>query len=288
MQNKITAVIPAHNEERTIIEIINKVLIYCDYVVVVNDSSKDNTQKILNNYKNKKLIILENTKRLGIGGSMKKGIRKALELNPEIIIKIDADGQHKPEDIPKFIEKLEESNYDLIKGNRFFDIESLEKMPKIKMLGNLITTNIQKIVSGNYAISDPNNGFLAIRSSKLKLIKLNQLNNEYFFENSLIIIFNAHNFKIGEVGVETIYRDEKSSIPILFAALKIIPIFAFLLFKKNILSAKLQLSINSITFFLGIFVFLINVLLKIQILWFLILFLILIYLLTDVINFISK
>ena len=219
---------------------------------------------------------------------MKKGIRKALELNPEIIIKIDADGQHKPEDIPKFIEKLEESNYDLIKGNRFFDIESLEKMPKIKMLGNLITTNIQKIVSGNYAISDPNNGFLAIRSSKLKLIKLNQLNNEYFFENSLIIIFNAHNFKIGEVGVETIYRDEKSSIPILFAALKIIPIFAFLLFKKNILSAKLQLSINSITFFLGIFVFLINVLLKIQILWFLILFLILIYLLTDVINFISK
>ena len=63
MQNKITAVIPAHNEERTIIEIINKVLIYCDYVVVVNDSSKDNTQKILNNYKNKKLIILEKYKK---------------------------------------------------------------------------------------------------------------------------------------------------------------------------------------------------------------------------------
>lgn len=288
MNNKITAVIPAYNEEKTIIEIIDKVLKYCDYVIVINDSSTDNTQRILNNYKNEKIIILENSKRLGIGGTMKKGIRKALDFNSEIIIKIDADGQHKPEDIPKFIEKLEKSNYDLIKGNRFLDIESLENMPKIKMLGNLLTTNIQKIVSGNYAISDPNNGFLAIRSSKLRLIKLNQLNNEYFFENSLSIIFNAHNFKIGEVGIETIYRDEKSSIPILFAAIKIIPIFTILLFKKNILSAKLQLSINSITFFLGIFVFLINILLKIQILWFVLILLILIYVLTDVINFFSK
>jgi dolichol-phosphate mannosyltransferase len=285
MQNKIVAVIPAYNEENTVIEVIDKVFNYCDYVIVVNDSSTDNTQELLNNYNNKNLIIVENSKTLGIGGSMKKGILKALEFNPKIIIKIDADGQHKPEDIPRFIREIEESNYDLIKGNRFFDVESLVRMPKIKILGNLFITNIQKIVSGNYQISDPNNGFLAIRSSKIQLINLDQLKNNYFFENSLAITFYAHNFKIGEIGIETIYKNEKSSIPILLAGIKIIPVFAIFLFKKNILTARLKLSMNSITFFLGVLLFLINSFLQIQLLWVGLLFLIIFYILTDVINF---
>ena len=159
MSDKIIAIIPAYNEENSIIGIIDDVLNYCENVIVINDSSTDNTQDLLNGYDNENLIIIENKKTLGIGGSMKKGIKKALELEPNIIIKIDGDGQHKPEDIPKFLKMFEEGKYDLIKGNRFFDIKSLEKMPKIKMFGNLITTNIQKIVSGNYSISDPNNGF---------------------------------------------------------------------------------------------------------------------------------
>lgn len=287
VSDKVIAVIPAYNEESTLIEVIDKVFSYCDNVIVINDSSTDDTQNLLNNYNNKNLITIENKKTLGIGGSMKKGIHKALKLEPKIIIKIDADGQHKPEDIPKFIKKLEDGNYDLVKGNRFFNIKSLEKMPKIKMFGNLITTNIQKIVSGNYAISDPNNGFLAIRSSKLKLINLNQLNNEYFFENSLSIIFNAYKFKIAEIGIETIYKNEKSSIPIFLAGIKIIPVFFILLFKKNILTAKLQLSINSIIFFLGILIFSINLFLQIQFLWILLLSLIFVYLLIDIVNFLS-
>lgn len=288
MSDKIIAIIPAYNEENSIIGIIDDVLNYCENVIVINDSSTDNTQDLLNGYDNENLIIIENKKTLGIGGSMKKGIKKALELEPNIIIKIDGDGQHKPEDIPKFLKMFEEGKYDLIKGNRFFDIKSLEKMPKIKMFGNLITTNIQKIVSGNYSISDPNNGFLAIRSSKLRLINLNNLNNEYFFENSLSIIFNAHKFKIGEVGIETIYKDEKSSIPIFLAGMKILPVFFILLFKKNILTAKIQLSINSIIFFSGVIIFLINLILQVQIMWFILLALILTYLLIDIVNFLSK
>jgi len=288
VQDKVVAVIPAHNEESTLIEVIDKVFSYCDNVIVINDSSTDDTKNLLNNYNNKNLITIENKKKLGIGGSMKKGIRKALELEPKIIIKIDADGQHKPEEIPRLIKKLEDGNYDLIKGNRFFDIKSLEKMPKIKMFGNLITTNIQKIVSGNYAISDPNNGFLAIKGSCLNSINLNQLNNEYFFENSLSIIFNAYKFKIAEIGIETIYKNEKSSIPIFLAGIKIIPVFFILLFKKNVLAAKLQLSINSIIFFLGIFIFSINLFLQIKLLWLFFLFMIFVYLLIDIVNFLTK
>ena len=188
---------------------------------------------------------------------------------------------------PNLLKNLKMVIMTLLKEIDFLILNHLKKCRKIKMFGNLITTNIQKIVSGNYAISDPNNGFLAIRSSKLKLINLNQLNNEYFFENSLSIIFNAYKFKIAEIGIETIYKNEKSSIPIFLAGIKIIPVFFILLFKKNILTAKLQLSINSIIFFLGILIFSINLFLQIQFLWILLLSLIFVYLLIDIVNFLS-
>ena len=82
----------------------------------------------------------------------------------------------------------------LVKGNRFFDIESLENMPKIKVFINLITTNLQKIVSGNYKVSDPNNGFLAICSSFLKKVNFKHLHHNYFFEK-LTIVFNVFEFQ---------------------------------------------------------------------------------------------
>ena len=175
---------------------------------------------------------------------VKKGFEQALKNGAEIILKIDADGQHNPDDIPKFIELLNDENLDLVKGNRFFDTESIVHMPKIKIIGNLITTNIQKLISGNYKISDPNNGFLAIRAPKLKLINFKILNNQYFFENSLLVVFTALDFKIGEISIKSVYKNEKSSIPIVAAAIKLFPVFLSLLFKKNSIRAFQKLSIN--------------------------------------------
>ena len=93
-------------------------------------------------------------------------------------------------------------------------------MPLSKLVGNLFVTNLQKLISGNYSISDPNNGFLVFKKNIFETIDINKLNNDYFFENSLLINVTAHDFKVGEVGIETIYSDEKSSIPIFFAFLK--------------------------------------------------------------------
>ena len=112
-----------------------------------------------------------------------------------------------------------------------------------------INVRIYKKLYLETIFSDPNNGFLAIRSSKLKLINLNQLNNEYFFENSLSIIFNAYKSKIAEIGIETIYKNEKSSIPIFLAGIKIIPVFFYFTFKKNILTANFNYQLIQYIFF---------------------------------------
>jgi len=290
VNNKVSVVIPVYNESRTIVEILTKVQTHCDEIIVINDGSTDNSLEKITNFASDSTVsttVINNKKNLGIGNSMKLGFKEALKNKATIIIKFDADGQHDWNDIPNFIKMIDEEDCDLVKGNRFFNSESIKNMPKIKIIGNLITTTFQKIISGNYSISDPNNGFLAIKAEKLKLIDFNHLNNQYFFENSLVIIFSTFEFKIGEYGIQTIYGEEESSIPILRASIKLLPVFALFLYRRNKIKAVNQLSLSSFIFFLGNFTFLVNLYLQFGILWGLLIFFIIMYLLIDIINFYS-
>ena len=241
-------VIPVFNEEKSIFDIINKVFNHCDKIIVVNDCSTDGSKEILESINNDNLIIVTNEKNLGIGGATKAGIKKALEIGAEIIIKFDGDGQHSSNDIPEFINLIENENYDFIKGNRFKS--SISQMPAVKILGNLISTNLQKIVTGNFSVSDPNNGFIAFKASIFDRIQFKYLRNDYFFENSLLLNLVVFKFKISEVPIKTIYGEEKSSIPIFIGSIKLIPVFLKLLYLKNYLNTRHNLSMGSLIFLL--------------------------------------
>ena len=241
-------VIPVFNEEKSIFDIINKVFNHCDKIIVVNDCSTDGTKEILESINNDNLIIMTNEKNLGIGGATKVGIKKALEIGAEIIIKFDGDGQHSSNDIPEFINLIENENYDFIKGNRFKS--SISQMPAVKILGNLISTNLQKIVTGNFSVSDPNNGFIAFKASIFDRIQFKYLRNDYFFENSLLLNLVIFKFQISEVPIKTIYGEEKSSIPIFIGSIKLIPVFLKLLYLKNYLNTRHNLSMGSLIFLL--------------------------------------
>ena len=281
----IIVVVPVFNEEKTIQNVINKVSKFCDYVIVVNDCSTDNTGELLNSLDNKKLIILENDKNLGIGGATKKGIKKALEIEADIIIKFDADGQHLAEDLPKFIEQIIDNNYDFVKGNRFK--LSVDQMPFPKLFGNLIATNLQKVVTGNFKLSDPNNGFIAFKSEIFDFVKIKNLRDDYFFENSILMNLNIFKFKVTEVPIKTIYGAEKSSIPLIRGSIKIIPVFLKLLYKKNHLSLIQNLSLGSIIFFILNFSIFIKLIIPSFISITLLLLLGSLYFIVEVINFLN-
>ena len=288
MNSNVSVIIPVYNEERNIEYVIEGVEKYCENIIIVDDKSTDKSYEIIKNLQHRfseKIIVLQNDKNSGIGYSVKKGMKKALELNNDIIIKFDGDNQHLPEDIPKFKTKLIDEQLDLIKGNRFLINEYSQPMPNLKILGNLITTNLQKLVSGNYKISDPNNGFLAIKKVVLNTIDFKKLKNNYYFENSLLIYVSSMGLKIGEVPIKTIYRDEKSSIPIFTASIKLLPTFIYFFYLRNVLNARFNLSINSIVFFIILSLFVINLFLNIFIVWFVFLIMLIIYLFIDIFNF---
>ncbi len=282
----IFVVIPVFNEEKSIEKVIKSVYPFCDKLIVVDDCSTDTTLKILKSQKNDKLIILENNKNLGIGGASKIGFRKAFSLGAKYIVKFDGDGQHLAEDIPRFIEQLSENNFDYVKGNRF--MSSISEMPFYKLIGNLISTTLQKIVTGNFSISDPNNGFLAFKVGIFEKINLKNLRNDYFFENSILVNLNVFKYKISEVPIETIYAGEKSSIPLFSGSLKLIPVFTKLLYLKNYLNIRANLSMGSLIFFIINFLIILKIIFIEVISLSLIFGLIVVYLLIEVINFFNE
>ncbi|GAG95116.1 unnamed protein product, partial [marine sediment metagenome] len=130
--NKITkklisiAVIPAHNESQFISKIVKDTKKYVNDVIVVDDGSFDETMKIANECG---AIVYRNNTRLGKWAALNKGISLALKRNADIVVTLDGDGQHIPDEIPNFLH-LFSNGTDVVLGVRAFN----DKMPTIRKI----------------------------------------------------------------------------------------------------------------------------------------------------------
>ena len=164
MNKKILFVIPAYNEEKSIKKVYDGIIDYnkknnTKYdVMVINDGSKDNTEKILtiNNIPHIKLIH-----NLGIGGAVQTGYKYALENNYDIAIQFDGDGQHNVEYVKKLIEPIINNEADLVIGSRFIDKTSSEfKSTFARLIGIRIISSFIKLTTKK-RIYDCTSGFRA-------------------------------------------------------------------------------------------------------------------------------
>jgi len=202
VQNKICAVIPFYNEEKTISEIINRTLQYVDKIIAVNDGSTDNSKQKINNVQN--VIVIDYGKNYGKGFALNKGFEKALELGYDTVVTLDSDLQHDPVFIPDLLREIE--NYGIVIGNR---LNNLADMPLQRRLSNKITSFLLSVKTGQ-KILDSQSGFRAIRSDVLRVVKTRK--HGYEAESEQIILAARNGFKIGFVNTTTIYGNEKSKI----------------------------------------------------------------------------
>ena len=161
MKKKIFAVIPAYNEEKQISGVVKKTKKYVNNVVVVDDGSKDKTKDTA---KKSKAIVLQHLVNLGKGAALKTGCDYAVKNKADIIIVIDADAQHNPDDIPKFLENLK--NDDIILTYRRLN----KNMPFILKFGNLF---INKTINFLYGIKikDSQCGYRAFTAKAYKKLR---------------------------------------------------------------------------------------------------------------------
>jgi glycosyltransferase involved in cell wall biosynthesis len=112
---KVIAVIPALNEEKTILKVIKGVKKYVDEIILVDDASTDKTAFIA---QQEGAIVLSHEKNQGYDKSIDDGFALAAKRGATIILTFDGDGQHNPEDIPKIIEPISNGEADVVVGKR--------------------------------------------------------------------------------------------------------------------------------------------------------------------------
>ena len=212
----ITVVIPCYNVSRHIESVIKNLPQEVDWIIAVNDVSKDDTGNVLVKLKenHKKLIVIEHATNQGVGGAMITGYKRSLELDSDITIKIDGDDQMDSSNIPMLIKPLIEGKADYTKGNRFRDFKALKQMPAIRRMGNLGLSFLIKAASGYWNIFDPNNGFIAINKDTLRSLNFEKIYKRYFFESSMLIELYYSNAVITEIPMKARYGDEKSSLSV--------------------------------------------------------------------------
>lgn len=211
---KIAIVIPAYNEEKFVSKVIRDIPSFVDIIVVIDDASQDSTCQFVKNVGDSRVILLRNEVNQGVGGATIKGYQKALEMESDIIIKVDGDGQMPLDRLPNLLDAIVEDGYDYAKGNRFLDDNALMQMPKNRLVGNILLTFFTKMASGYWHIFDSQNGYTAIDAHTLKVIDLDRIHKCYFFENDMLVQLNIHNCKVKDIPMPAIYGQEKSGIRI--------------------------------------------------------------------------
>ena len=128
---KITVGIPAYNEEENIAKIISQLKDITSSIIVCDDHSTDDTNKIANSLG---ADVVTHSKNMGYGSAIKSIFAKAKEIDSDILVTFDADGQHQVQNIKKVIEPILKNKADIVIGSRFLEkkIENLKKMKKFK------------------------------------------------------------------------------------------------------------------------------------------------------------
>lgn len=200
---KITIGIPAYNEENNIAKIISELMNVTNSIIVCDDGSSDKTGDIS---KNLGAIVITHDENKGYGSAINSIFKKAVEIESDILITFDADGQHQVKDIQKLITPIQENNAEIIIGSRFLENES--KVPNYRKIGIKVITGVTN-ASINQKLTDAQSGFRAYSKKVLKEIIPSDLGMGISTE--ILIKASSKNFKILEVPITILYTGNTST-----------------------------------------------------------------------------
>lgn len=204
IENKLAVVLPAYCEADKIGDTVRSVLNYCPNVIVVDDGSPDRTAEIAKAAGARHVIVHQQNQGKGI--ALQTGFDHALKQGFEWIITIDADGQHNPADISKFVDQFEQEEVDVLVGNR---MTANRNMPWIRRRTNQFMSWLLSRIM-HQKVPDTQNGYRGYHAKVIPYLKTQSTG--FAAESEQLLHIADRGLKIGSVAVETIYSDEESSI----------------------------------------------------------------------------
>ena len=219
--SNVWAVIPAYNEENNITSIVKKTKKHAGNVVVVGDGSKDKTKEL---GEKAGAVVLRHILNLGKGAALKTGCDYAFKRGAKYVIALDADAQHNPYDIPRFIEKLKK--YDIVFSYR----KASSKMPSVLRFGNWFISNVVKALYG-IGLNDTQCGFRAFSKEAYKKIRWNA--SDYSMESEMISRAGKQSLKYVQIPIQTIYSDRYKGTTIIDGIKIVLNMFWWKLFNNR-------------------------------------------------------
>lgn len=197
--------IPAYNEEIAIGSIILRSLKYADTVVVINDHSNDNTSEIA---ELASAVVISHDSNEGKGVCIKDIFHYAKKANVDVLVLIDGDGQHNPDEIPLLLEPIARGEADMVIGSRFLE-KGKHNVPKYRWVGLKVLTLMTNLVSG-LTSSDSQCGFRAFSKASFDCFSFRE--NGMGIESEMLFDAARANLRIKEAQVDIRYNVDGSSL----------------------------------------------------------------------------
>jgi glycosyltransferase involved in cell wall biosynthesis len=202
---KIIVCIPAYNEEKNIASIVQRARNHANEVIVCDDGSSDNTAKFA---KQEGAFVISHPKNSGYGKTVRTLFQSALERKADIIVTIDADGQHDPEQIPTIVEPILKDGFDIVIGSRFKDGRDDLRIPLHRSFGIKTITKFTKQASYKN-LTDAQSGFRGYKRHALETMNLAEDGMQISTE--ILLRAGSNKLTVTEVPVKINYDVENAS-----------------------------------------------------------------------------
>ena len=218
----VAVVVPCYRETNKILQTLAAIPPLVSRIYCIDDACPDGTGKLVREHcRDSRVTVITHSQNQGVGGAVVTGYQAALSDGMDIVVKIDGDGQMDPELLPTIMRPVAEGRADYAKGNRFFILSDLTRMPKVRIFGNAVLSFLSKFSSGYWQVFDPTNGYTAVHADALRLLPLEKLRQGYFFESDMLFRLSTIRAVVQDVPQRAVYEDEESGISLF----KVVPSF---------------------------------------------------------------
>ncbi len=211
----IAVVIPCYLVSRHVCDVIARIGSEVDAIYCIDDACPEGSGDLVESQvTDPRVRVLRLAQNQGVGGAVMTGYRQALADGATVIVKVDGDGQMDPALIPLLVAPILRGDADYVKGNRFFDLRHIRRMPALRRIGNLGLSFMAKASTGYWDIFDPTNGYTAIHADVAALLPYESISRRYFFETDMLFRLNTLRAVVLDVPMDARYGDENSNLRI--------------------------------------------------------------------------
>lgn len=210
----IAIVVPCYRAAATIESVLTGIGPEVQGIWCIDDGSPDDTAAAIARAieRDARVHLLRRAANGGVGAAVLDGYRAAIAAGATVIVKIDSDGQMDPAFVGDFAAPILSGQADYVKGNRFFNADTVRAMPMSRVIGNAGLSFLSKLSTGYWDLFDPTNGYTAIHADVAAAIPMGSIHQRFFFESDLLFRLSTMHARVIELPMSARYDTRNSHL----------------------------------------------------------------------------